>query len=275
MKREQPDPATQVVHTSQTPSIEDISVPQLVKISIQDVTTEMDGIWTDIQSVVYNLQAETSDPGQKGQFYFTPNNELKELYIRILGTNREEQGSMLMLGGVIKGRVFVEAVVAAAIYNLVWNRELPWNGPKEVLELLGEESEHLNRVLSRSECSFNLHTMVWQAAYLKVTDQEFKEATIRPHARRLATTFMMVVNGLLKRIWPKKPAKHAFWASITDHVTNIFMRALVLKGQVRGRKQDCSSLYETAFKLTGNHSLLDQSFTRLLPIHLDRERPGI
>lgn len=148
----QPERSFPMSRDSVAPLVESELAIKLDKLSDTVLVDGIDAIWTNIQSFVLNLKSEMSGT-TKGQFTYEPSTELESLYRRALGAGWEKRASALMLNSLLEPRTFLEAIVAAATYNLVWQGELPWDGPQQHLESLGEVSKYLTQALRENSKS--------------------------------------------------------------------------------------------------------------------------
>lgn len=86
------------------------------------------------------------------------------------------------------------------------------------------------------ETNTRLHTCVWQAARNQVLDVTFQENVIRPIAEDLANNLMLSIDpqicvlGAIKVTTGQTPKD--FWQQRHRDLTNIFLQALILKGQI-------------------------------------------
>lgn len=85
-----------------------------------------------------------------------------------------------------------------------------------------------------------LRSSLWNASWMRFTDQKFEDEKAKPIALERARTFMMVLQPQLQKIGAiKGPAgkdSDQYWREVTNELAEIFAHALMTAGLINSSK---------------------------------------
>ncbi|KAK4901064.1 hypothetical protein LTR49_027338 [Elasticomyces elasticus] len=112
-----------------------------------------------------------------------------------------------MKGTHIDRTTALEACLAATVYELVFEKQLPWDGPKEILAIIGKDVPMMDRVLVRLGCQKTTKYVVWQTARSKLDTDEFSDTELLPIADQLAKDAMLMLDCQLHELGARNRVK--------------------------------------------------------------------
>ncbi|KAK3614415.1 hypothetical protein LTR22_027788 [Elasticomyces elasticus] len=128
-----------------------------------------------------------------------------------------------MKGTSIDRTAALEACLTATVYELVFEKQLPWDGPQEILAVIGKDVPMMNQVLDRLGCQKTTEYVVWQTARSKLDGDEFPDAELRPIADQLA---MLMLDCQLYELGARNRVN-------IGQLASLIFDALLLKGKMR------------------------------------------
>ncbi|KAK5710574.1 hypothetical protein LTR15_012903 [Elasticomyces elasticus] len=179
-------------------------------------------------------EAHGRDVNSEARFVAKPTEELGKLYARLLGTE-EWQLRLLELGDreePWKSTSFnvASAIVAAAVYQEVFLKAMPWDLTQRVREALGDDEKFLAETMRLR--GYDWDGALKHAAWLKAADVETQENVMKIHARKLAHETAGIVMPHLKQIVVEPNGKNDHDRLWLEYIERAFLEAVVLKSKL-------------------------------------------
>ncbi|KAK3115703.1 hypothetical protein LTR53_004667 [Teratosphaeriaceae sp. CCFEE 6253] len=194
----------------------------LVPIFTAEVEGAMQNLGVSIASTTQNMLEGV--PNTRAGWVTDPHPELLSVF-RLL-FKADYQGRIIDIHGSkpITCTQSLEACLAAAIFEFIFRKEVPWDGPKEKLAKLGDVTG-MDRVLQDIGCDRTLEYVIWQAARIEYGEDSFKSA-VQDEASRLSRIILLALDQQLDRLGA---STHGY----TADVARLVFKALMLKVKLR------------------------------------------
>ncbi|KAK4891812.1 hypothetical protein LTR27_009664 [Elasticomyces elasticus] len=178
-------------------------------------------------------QAHGRDINSEAIFVAKPTKELGELYARLLGTD-EWQLRLIELEDreepwKSNGFSVASAIVAAAVYQEVFLKAMPWDLTQRVREALGDDEKFLAETMRLR--SYDWDSALKHAAWLKAADVETQEQVMKAHAQKLAHETIRIVMPHLKLITAEPNGKNDHKRLWLEYIDRAFLEAVILKSK--------------------------------------------
>ncbi|KAK6405476.1 hypothetical protein LTR81_019754 [Elasticomyces elasticus] len=199
----------------------------LVKLGAQTIQHELAALWSSIQTVTLNMLGEESR--KKAAWEMEPNDDLLKLYKRLYSKEWKGRIHAALKNAAVSRKQVLDACLGAAVFEFVFSKPVPWQGPKEMLRGLGEDAAIIDRVLQGAGCKRTLDHILWQAARTKLefeNGDEFRNGRLRAIADGLAKTILIVLDDQLVKLGAVRTGR-------VNDVTALVSDALLLKGKLR------------------------------------------
>ncbi|KAK5728204.1 hypothetical protein LTR17_012109 [Elasticomyces elasticus] len=178
-------------------------------------------------------QAHGRDINSEAVFVAKPTKELGELYARLLGTDkwlprlleledREEPWTST-------GFSVASAIVAAAVYQEVFLKAMPWDLTQRVREALGDDEKFLAETMRLR--GYDWDGALKHAAWLKAADVETQEQVMKAHAQKLAHETIRIVMPHLKQIAVEPNGKSDHKRLWLEYIERAFLEVVILKSK--------------------------------------------
>ncbi|KAK5701633.1 hypothetical protein LTR97_004451 [Elasticomyces elasticus] len=215
----------------------------LVKLGAQSIQNEMSGIWYTIQNLTRNMLGDNAEG--RAAWVMEPNKDLLKLYKRLFSEDWKGRVCIAHRYRPVQRKQVLDACLAAAIYEFIFMKPPPWDGPKEMLRSLGEDVAIIDRVLQGTGCKRTLEHILWQAARTKLeyeNGDEFRSGKLREVAIDLAKTIFIVLNDQLVNL-------EAGDTGLLSDVVNVVSDALLLRGRLRAAPDHYKVQWDTSGSL--------------------------
>ncbi|KAK5171293.1 uncharacterized protein LTR77_004437 [Saxophila tyrrhenica] len=203
-------------------------------------------IWHKVKNIGYSYFVELGlDPRARPEWCLDPSTESKALFQQVWGEGETWQSNVNELTqlGDLTAVDIVQGCLGAAVKQMVYDRELPWDSPRMVLEKLKKHAPYMTQeIFVRSprkddlEKSLTFPETVWLAGQTMVLDRDFQKPTIRDEAVRLATRLSLILDPQLSKLGIQKKGgdedARACWRNRNNGLATMFEEALILKGYV-------------------------------------------
>ncbi|KAK5697159.1 hypothetical protein LTR97_007294 [Elasticomyces elasticus] len=178
-------------------------------------------------------QAHCRDINSEAVFVAKPTKELGELYARLLGTD-EWQLRLIELEDreepwKSNGFNVASAIVAAAVYQEVFLKAMPWDLTQRVREALGDDERFLAETMRLR--GYDWDSALKHAAWLKAADVETQEQVMKAHAQKLALETIRIVMPHLKQIAVEPNGKSDHKRLWLEYIERAFLEAVILKSK--------------------------------------------
>ncbi|KAK5724743.1 hypothetical protein LTR15_004790 [Elasticomyces elasticus] len=196
----------------------------LVRLNASDVQRPLEGLWGFIQSITRNALKGVGE--KRASWVSDPNDEFLKVYQHLFGWDWKIRVMEIMQYTSMDRKAALEACLAGTIYEMVFNKDLPWDGPIEILAMLEKDVPMMDRILDRAGCRKTMEYVVWQTTRAKLEEDEFRDQELRPIADKLAQNAMLMLDYQLHRL----DARSRFRP---DQLALLIADALLLKGKIR------------------------------------------
>lgn len=170
-----------------------------------------------------------------------PTERLRHLYMILFGQN--EFGSWRacadhVLREAYDGSVFLEGVIGAAVYDMVFARPVPWGSPWDEIERFktsGRAPYYTEAAKDLGLEHSNQDYLILRAAELQIGDPRFQNSIIRPIAKNLAEELAMFLYPQLEAMGISNSQRLpglAFWNKTSAGLVDIFTEGLIVRGQL-------------------------------------------
>ncbi|KAK4901790.1 hypothetical protein LTR27_001562 [Elasticomyces elasticus] len=199
----------------------------LIFLAQDDIRKELYHIWLAIEDIARNVFEGL--PNGKAIWPSSPQDELRKLYERLF--TEDYKGRLLDIdSAAVKCQEVVEACLAVAIFELVYNKLPPWEGPAE--KFVGDkDAEVLERVLQAVGLGRSFEWAVWQTAKVKLdkgVDDNFLRGELQQIAADLEKSILLILAPQLDILGASGRG-----SQLMGELTRTVHKALVLRGQLR------------------------------------------
>ncbi|KAK3706035.1 hypothetical protein LTR37_013029 [Vermiconidia calcicola] len=206
---------------------------RVIKLGPDTIVKDMNSIWGSIQTLSSRfINGTDADGDGPAVWSLDPGKDLEKLYFLLFGEDWEEATSILTQASMMNAMDVVEACMVAAVYEWVLTKEVPWDGPEQIVKNSPIAESFYNQVLRESGAGLPWTDQVWQAARMQVVDNAFRERVIVPAGKALARRFMHMFGPQLTLLGIEKTDETAedWWRRRMTDVSVVFTKALALKG---------------------------------------------
>lgn len=170
-----------------------------------------------------------------------PSERLKKLYEIIFGQNAAgswKNGAKHIYNEWYGNRGILDAVIGAAVFDMVFTKPVPWGTPWDEIERFRASGhapyfKEAARLAGWKDVSQDF--LILRAAELQIDDTQFQNSTIRPIAKDLAEELEVFIRPQLDVLGFRRPedtAELPYWNEQSAGLTDIFTEALIARGQM-------------------------------------------
>jgi len=128
-----------------TPRRETPLASSLVIVENTSIQRAVMGIWVKIGSATRNILEDV--PEGRARWVMDPHDILLTMFEKLF--TKEWEGRIIEINAVspMSRKDALDALLAAAIFIVVFEKKLPWDGPKELLAKMGDNVPVIDRIL--------------------------------------------------------------------------------------------------------------------------------
>ncbi|KAK3049712.1 hypothetical protein LTR09_009134 [Extremus antarcticus] len=214
-------------------------------------TTELqDGMWFSMANLSRQyFRGLGIEPEVHPEWCLHPSNELKQLFQQVWGESWLSRVTKLGQLEAYESWHVVHSIIGAAVKQMVYDQELPWDGPRQDLDRLEKLAPFATWVMWKRDgktggARLTFAETIWTAHRSMMLDKSFQTTTILPEAERLASKLWTIMRPQLMKMGIRKSEREAnaeaYWEGCNRRLASIFQKALILKGLARA----CADDYE-------------------------------
>ncbi|KAK5729498.1 hypothetical protein LTR17_011918 [Elasticomyces elasticus] len=159
-----------------------------------------------------------------------PGVELLKLYERILGKKYKARLAEITTTQRVSNVAALEACLAAAVFEYVFDKDPPWDGPEQMTSNDELYAPFINRILEQEGSRWTIEKLRWQAEHDRLQKEQdgndFLKGELQRVAEDLALDIVLVLDRQLK-------ALGARGRGLTKDITRLVSNALTLRGKLR------------------------------------------
>ena len=245
-------------------------LPQFQGPSTDEIADHIARIYAEIKQFGAWLTWGTGVPDSTpADWVLHPSAPLESLFTLMLGGEWQTRSRVLSEANITSTSAVIHALTAAAVQQLVFDEDLPWEGVEGLAArflgnerywniALGKQGKLIIKLhVSRSDRApahgLTTKVLVHEVATIRVTSEEFQMSTIRPIAKDLAETVWARLQSQLAEQDMIK-VKHGqyssrprtFWQMAVDHLEAVFFKALILRGTLDAAPTSYTMLWNKA-----------------------------
>ncbi|KXT06839.1 hypothetical protein AC578_7133, partial [Pseudocercospora eumusae] len=219
--------------------------PDIYGISYGLVEKRMQQVVYQIECVSLRLQSSSSDGLEAvAKIVTAPSVRLRRLYDRLFGDSWKDLAESFLQGRG-KAEKLLQGLIGAAVYEVVYSAQLPWDSPLAIFEKLGVDTLYLSSTMRACELAMPFESLIWRSAVQKIEDASFQQERIRPVADKLANELFAILKHQLTILGIDTSPRHRIESRnlrVKD-LSAVFQAALVLKGTLEAAPQDFDILW--------------------------------
>ncbi|KAK5676015.1 hypothetical protein LTS10_011304 [Elasticomyces elasticus] len=196
----------------------------LVKIGPQSIRADMTAIWVSVQNTARNMFDGVSEG--RAVWVSEPSAELLALYQHLFTAKFKSRINEVSAEKPLTRKDALEACLAAALHEYVFLKDVPWDGPKELLLRMKDDVGILDEILQATGCKRKFEQMWWQTASAKLDRDDFRDSKLPQIANGIADDILLVLDPQLHALKARARCR-------TDHIANLVSEALLLKAKLR------------------------------------------
>ncbi|KAK4901817.1 hypothetical protein LTR27_001589 [Elasticomyces elasticus] len=200
------------------------TIPSLPK----DLEKDVAELWTLTQSTTEGMLGSVGE--KKAEWVPEPNPELSRVYNVMLGSDWMSRLLRIQDFDQMDRRDLLNAVLATAVYEFVYNQDLPFPGPKEILAGIPDLSR-LDKRLHGAGSKETVECALWCIAQDKLKEEPgntFISETLGPEASKLAGKLMLHLGEQLDRLGASPRSD----AQVAD-IASLVLKAFIFNGKLR------------------------------------------